>query len=275
MVSRARGFTLVELLAVIAIIGTIISLMLPAVQAAREAVRRAACSNNLHQQGIALHSYQAAKQVFPPAYFGDRTNWYRPHWSWSAYLLPYLEQAPLYDTLGVATKDFGYGAAFAPPCAATRISLGVYVCPSDTGSRLNQRKGLHAKSNYRGIAGNQTCLVATYDTEADQNGVLYLNSALPITAITDGASNTLIVGECSLTPGGQGHVAALWAGMRGTANDAVYMSDTTWWVNSDPAVLYQRAGGSGSRQQPSGRRAIPLLRWFSSLPEAEHRGPGA
>ena len=124
---------------------------------------------------------------------------------------------------------------FAPPCAATQIPLSVFVCPSDVGPRLNQRKGFHAKSNYRGVEGTCATLTTTYAILASQNGVFYLNSSLPCAAITDGLSNTLMVGECSLDPGEQGHVAALWAGMRGTENGLTYISDTMWCVNSDPA----------------------------------------
>ncbi len=234
MLPRPRGFTLVELLTVIAIIGTLLSLLLPAVNGAREAGRRIACGNNLHQQGIGLHCYLTATEAFPPAYRGNRNDWSSPHWSWSVYLLPYLEQTPPYETLDPDTSKFGQGAGFAPPCPATQTALSVYQCPSDTGPGLNQRKGFHAKSNYRGIAGNQTTPFASYDSLSNQNGMLYLNSSLPMAAIPDGASNTLIVGECLLSPGDQGYVAAIWAGMRGMEGGSVYTSDCTWWLNSSP-----------------------------------------
>src|SRR5262249_36906520 len=159
--------------------GTLISLLLPALQSSREAVRRVACGNNLHQQGIALHSYHASVQTFPSAFEGTRDNYYAPHWSWSAYLLPYLDESPVHEVLGVGVKQCGYGAAFAPPCDASQLSLPVFVCPSDIGPRLNQRKGFHAKSNYRGVAGTQNLYYGTYDSLSNQNGVLYINSSLP------------------------------------------------------------------------------------------------
>jgi len=257
MRSPARGFTLVELLAVIAIIGIIVALLLPAVQAAREAVRRSSCNNNLHQLGIALNNYHSAHQVFPPAYFGDRTTWTRPHWSWSTFLLPYLEQQPLYVTLGVGPKEFGYGADFAPPCDATQIPLGVFTCPSDVGPRLNHRKGSHAKSNYRGVEGSRATETASYDILSRQNGVFYLNSSLPFAAITDGSSSTLMVGECLLTPGDQGHVATLWAGMRGTESGITYISDAMWCVNADPAYCINgQADQAFSSNHPGGAQFL-------------------
>ncbi len=224
MLPRAKGFTIIELLAVVAIIGLLIALLLPAVQAAREATRRVGCGNNLRQLGIALHHYHDARQVFPPAYLANLTNWTGPHWSWSAFLLPYVEQQPLYDALGVGTKEFGYGASFALPCAETQVPLDSFICPSDVGPLLNQRKSFHAKSNYRGVEGSHATLSTSYAILASQDGVLYMNSCLPMAAITDGASNTLFVGECLLDPADQGHVAALWAGMRGSDNSGTYIA---------------------------------------------------
>lgn len=90
-----RGFTLVELLVVIAIIGILIALLLPAVQAAREAARRAQCANNLKQIGLALHNFENTFRRFPVGQPDDDND----NYAWSAYLLPFVEQQPMYDTL--------------------------------------------------------------------------------------------------------------------------------------------------------------------------------
>ncbi len=216
MMLKPRGFTLVELLTVITIIGVLMALLLPAVQAAREAARRTSCRNNLHQMGIGLHSYHSLHGFFPPAYLADVNTWTNPHWSWSTFLLPYLEQQPLYDVLGVRTQAFGGGASFAPPCAATQTSLSVFVCPSDNGPARNPSKSLHAKSNYRAISGSQGSTTVTYNLLTNYNGVFFLNSCTSTAAITDGSSNTLAIGECALDPSGQTYVGTLWAGMAGS-----------------------------------------------------------
>ncbi len=86
MRSKARGFTLVEILVVIAVIAVLVGLLLPAVQAAREAARRARCGNNLRQVGIGLHNYHDSHRTFPPGYLGNPADYTGPHWSWSAFL---------------------------------------------------------------------------------------------------------------------------------------------------------------------------------------------
>jgi prepilin-type N-terminal cleavage/methylation domain-containing protein/prepilin-type processing-associated H-X9-DG protein len=257
MISKARGFTLVEVLVVIAIVGLLLALVLPAVQGAREAGRRIRCANNLRQLGIGLHHYHDVHRAFPAAYLGDRTNWMRPHWSWSAFLLPYLEQRPLYDGLGVTTKEFGYGATFAPPSAETQAHLDVFVCPSDVGPALNHRKGSHAKSNYRGVQGNQPTLTVTYDILAGQNGVFYMNSCVSTAGITDGSSNTLALGECLLDPQDQGHVAALWAGMRGSEDGMTHISDCMWAINATPEFCINgQADQAYSSHHPGGAQFL-------------------
>jgi prepilin-type N-terminal cleavage/methylation domain-containing protein/prepilin-type processing-associated H-X9-DG protein len=257
MPSRAKGFTLVELLVVITVIGVLIALLLPAVQMAREAARRSSCSNHLRQLGIGLQNYHQAHGVFPSAYLADQTNWTGPHWSWSTFVLPYVEQQGLYEALAVSTKEFGYGASFAPPCPLTQVALDVFVCPSDAGPPLNPCKSFHAKSNYRGVEGTQDSVSTTYAGLADQDGMLYLNSNLSMAAITDGSSNTLIVGECRLDPSGQGYVGTLWAGMRGSQEGVVYISDAFWCVNSDPAYSIDgQADQAFSSYHPGGAQFV-------------------
>ncbi|MCA9163285.1 MAG: DUF1559 domain-containing protein, partial [Planctomycetales bacterium] len=93
---RSRGFTLVELLVVIAIIAILIALLLPAVQQAREAARRSQCRNNMKQLGLALHNYHDSNQCFPPNSHGNATN--LPNgFSWRVMILPGLDQGPLYN----------------------------------------------------------------------------------------------------------------------------------------------------------------------------------
>src|SRR6187549_1133043 len=100
-ISRSRGFTLVELLVVMAIIGTLVAMLMPAVQMARESSRRMSCGNNLHQLGVAMQNYQDALSCFPSGYIDNATA-NSEGWGWGALVLPYMEQQGLYDTLGVS-----------------------------------------------------------------------------------------------------------------------------------------------------------------------------
>ncbi|QDV33748.1 DUF1559 family PulG-like putative transporter [Tautonia plasticadhaerens] len=139
---RRRGFTLIELLVVIAIIGVLIALLLPAVQAAREAARRAQCTNNLKQLGIAIHNYIDSNQCIPPTGNAGPVNNRLANandFSLNARLLPYMEQQNLYSSLNVS---MGYNLEHNGTVSSTRVSG--FLCPSDQGSI---RRGL---SNYPG-----------------------------------------------------------------------------------------------------------------------------
>ena len=108
MVRSKRGFTLVELLVVIAIIGILIALLLPAVQAAREAARRSQCSNNLKQIGIGMHNFHDTYKAFPVGQADDDND----SFGWGVYILPFIEQKPLWDAINAHTGTNGEKPVF-------------------------------------------------------------------------------------------------------------------------------------------------------------------
>jgi len=237
--SSRRGFTLVELLVVIAIIAILVGLLLPAVQRVREAANRISCANNLKQLGLALHNYAGTLGKLPPAYMSAPFN---VGWGWGALLLPYVEQKPLYDQLGLPSAPFAGGLDLALPTPATQTTLKMFVCPRDTGPALNPFKQDHAKSNYRGIA---PVVPAVFIPNQDYGGVLFQNSSVRLIDITDGTSNTIALGECMLDQS-SGKVAAIWAGMAdaNAANDNLfYVSDVFWGVDDQD----YRINGAGAQ----------------------------
>ena len=252
-----RGYTLVELLVAIAIIGMIVSLLLPAVQAARESARSTQCKNNLRQIGLALHQYHSVRNAFPPAFLGRSDRW-RPSWTWTTFLLPHLEQGGLYDDLQVEIAKFGGNVDFAAtPTPKTQTILGIFVCPSCTGSDISHRKSRHAKSNYRAVMGNQTLPRTSFPVLTRQNGAFYTNSTVSIACITDGSSNTIAAGECLLNDGDHDKKGAIWAGMRGERDDVLYISDTMWWLNSEDAWRINGGGQQAfSSHHPGGAHFI-------------------
>lgn len=176
-----RGFTLIELLVVISIIAVLISLLLPAVQQAREAARRTRCRNNLKQIGIALHNYHDAHSAFPSGYVsfptsnGNAPAWAdmdpqtwdaAPGWGWGTMLLPFLDQMPLYNQL-----DLNEACYAAVNAAGVRVSLEVFRCPTTSGPHeefvvqdasggpltIRGRQVTFGRSHYVASHGQESC----------------------------------------------------------------------------------------------------------------------
>ena len=208
-----RGFTLVELLVVIAIIGILVGLLLPAVQAAREAARRMQCTNNLKQQVLAMHNHHDAFKRFPAA-LQIGTTWYStfrrspppsgvspttgypndgPFFSWMYHILPFCEGQSLYNSFDRAQWPWWQGPAGNRHNG--KINQ-VFVCPSDirggvtwtdTSSATPDRAAL---TSYLGVSGTNQ-----FQEAGGQDGCLYVNSKINMSAITDGTSNTICIGE--------------------------------------------------------------------------------
>ncbi len=181
------GFTLIELLVVIAIISILMALLLPAVHAAREAARRVQCKNNLMQLGLALHNYEMAFGCLPPGTVDQASpvlstpDGYKM--GWIGQLLPFVEQQNLFQQV-----NFTVGAFHPDNRMVAGTALAVLQCPSDPARSM--KSGSSATSNYAGIYND-----VEKPIDADCNGVMYLNSSVRYEQITDGASNTLLLGE--------------------------------------------------------------------------------
>jgi prepilin-type N-terminal cleavage/methylation domain-containing protein len=227
----SSGFTLVELLVVIAIIGILVALLLPAIQAAREAARRTQCNNNLKQIGVALHNYHDTNKVFPAGYIyrGAATNG-QPDWGWAVFIMPYMEMDALYQQMEVNKKrltQYYYAAATADEKALIQTPIAAYRCPSDVAKPLNnlalfgsQNPAFFdlATANYVASAGGLTTPTAP-SAAVDSKGLFYGNSYRSIRDVLDGTSSTLAVGERSAS-----HLAAVWAG---TGNNNAYGNEDT------------------------------------------------
>ncbi|QDU88566.1 hypothetical protein Pla175_19440 [Pirellulimonas nuda] len=221
MKSSRTGFTLVELLVVIAIIGVLVAMLLPAVQAAREAARRSSCNNNLRQMAIALHNHHDTVGYFPSGWKFDRKNPDRAGWGWNVALFPYMEQRNIFDAMDVSNKDLETVKLAATAAGQNNHALLTVIpnlrCPSDTGPDMNEDKNINSLrvplSNYVACHGLAQPLGESRglgDEEGDGIGVFYGNSKTKMEQITDGTSKTLALGERSFILNGK---AAVWAGV--------------------------------------------------------------
>jgi prepilin-type N-terminal cleavage/methylation domain-containing protein/prepilin-type processing-associated H-X9-DG protein len=196
--SPRRGFTLVELLVVIAIIGVLVALLLPAVQAAREAARRMQCTNNLKQLGLAVHNYHDTFLVFPPQMLNVDTSNDR-RWGWGAVTLPYVEQGALHAQLNPnGGKQIPVASTLINGALLLQTKLTMHLCPSDaTGVRTNQfHPSVNASSNASDwySKSNYVCNQQVMRYRAGFGGACFR-----MAEVTDGTTNTLLLGERRLS----------------------------------------------------------------------------
>ena len=213
--SKRSAFTLVELLVVIAIIGILIGMLLPAVQQVREAARRISCSNSMRQLALACHNYESANGVFPPGLNcpfstsqGDggffTSNTFEPDdrpfeqppagdifANWLILTMPFLEQGNLFDQLNLEVREQDSGNVDTPNSIGAQI-VHSYLCPSDVEPELARFSTFHfAPNSYFGVGGRITHFI----TDVTGDGILHQNSSVGFGQITDGSSNTLLIGE--------------------------------------------------------------------------------
>jgi prepilin-type N-terminal cleavage/methylation domain-containing protein/prepilin-type processing-associated H-X9-DG protein len=206
--ANRSAFTLIELLVVIAIIAVLISLLLPAVQSAREAARRAQCINNLKQLGIAMHNYENANGGLPPGshfFTGTAEQGVNFKTGWSIRILPYMEQSPVYDTYNF-TRTFTNWAnqtsvttvitAFVCPSAPSSNALVTGIPNLDVAYTLDPNRKA-ARSDYFTA---RSVVRSWYSSEPEMAAALQWSKHTPISAITDGTSNTLLAYEVAGKP---------------------------------------------------------------------------
>ncbi|MFP6676567.1 MAG: DUF1559 domain-containing protein [Pirellulaceae bacterium] len=221
---RSSGFTLVELLVVIAIIGVLVALLLPAVQAAREAARRMSCTNNIKQLALACHNYHDTYQSFPPNHIFSggtpQSSGRTEGWGWQTLALPFLENQPLYDRLDVTGNSFvdllrrgngSYAQGSPELLKALQTSLPGMVCPSDSNafkplSHINRHFGGGIGTNAAGF-GNWQAGANNYmssrgmrnnnqtNVNNDTHGMFMGIRSVKFSDIYDGSSSTFLIGE--------------------------------------------------------------------------------
>jgi prepilin-type N-terminal cleavage/methylation domain-containing protein/prepilin-type processing-associated H-X9-DG protein len=258
-----RAFTLVELLAVIAIIGVLVGLLLPAVQAAREAARSTACQNNLKQIGIALNNHHDAKSFLPAGVrlppVGYAVSWVTkpantntPGWGWAAMILPYMEQDDLYARLRISE-----GIELDQVANKVGVYISGLACPSDTtGPRIFQHQWTfvaatanHGISNYvaMGLTHASRLKNTVNLSNKEGEGALAIDTRRRFKDITDGTSKTLAVSERVYKLGNQLCYAAAWPGSANTAHiqDVSYDTlGTAMFVVNEPSFNCRQAASS-------------------------------
>jgi prepilin-type N-terminal cleavage/methylation domain-containing protein/prepilin-type processing-associated H-X9-DG protein len=287
--TRGRGFTLIELLVVIAIIAVLIALLLPAVQSAREAARRAQCTNNLKQLALAASNYESSNGTFPGGSYSNYNGGtpsgnncaggivpcdFPENFSVFVRMLPFTEQAPMYNSV-----NFNLTSGNFENLTVCGVRMSILTCPSDTqndpvpfnpmtahasfnsiatnpGVALPPGNWIQSYSSYAGNAGTWDWGYATWKGSlifSQYNGTIYNDSTVKIAMVTDGTSNTFLFGEHS-------HAKA-------ALNDPYYfVSDNSWqsgrWYDTLFSTMYPMTinlqGSPAQANGPFGYYAITV-----------------
>lgn len=257
-----RGFTLIELLVVIAIIAILIALLLPAVQQAREAARRSTCKNSLKQIGLAIHNYADTHRVFPLGFVNQTASGVDYNWGWASFILPFVDQAPLYNTINInggltlplANSTFGTSNV-----TALQTAIPVYRCPSSIVPVINNQRtdgtNGYGSLSYPAVSGHIGALTsATPVTTYQYKGSFYPRSSVRFRDFTDGTSNTILVGERAFQQTGSTITqpsAAIWAGGRtvnvGGAITSSMEQDSTGVVSQATNINLKTTGAAPHR----------------------------
>jgi prepilin-type N-terminal cleavage/methylation domain-containing protein len=196
----SASFSLIELIVVIAIIGVLIALLMPAVQKVRESANMTTCQNNLKQIGLAMHGYHDSQGTFPVGYY-DPTPWPNPDagpgWGWGAYILPWLEQEGVNKQL-----QFDMDVGGTANATTRQTYLPIFICPSDPPDQApptftitdgGSNSWALATSNYVACNGNDG--VDDFTTPPHTGAFLRATVGFKVADIRDGLSNTFFVGE--------------------------------------------------------------------------------
>lgn len=267
------GFTLVELLVVIAIIGVLVGLLLPAVQAAREAARRMQCSNNLKQQGLALHNHHDTYNAFPNGSpRSQRANW-------RFMILPGLEQTPLYDQVdqnGTIHSGCNSSSTYGQQASGSNlilmdVTVPVYNCPSSTLPAASDESMCNydrlQTHDYVGVSGafpdpagrtNVCSTGATYGVYCN-TGVLVPEKQFGFRDMIDGSSNTIVVAEQSGRVGDRDRRANYHGGWRGWSSSGDVITRTgahhASGVTTVAFAINTKTGQSGGNTVPHSNAA--------------------
>lgn len=287
-----RGWTLIEALVVIGLIGLLAALLLPAVQAARESARRLRCANNLRQMTAALHNFASAREKFPSGVYGRGTRGKlrkdgtygrgtTSSFSVQAALLPYLSETPLFDTINVDVHCMD-ASQIAPEHTTTAAQVvDTFLCPSDPNARVVGTDAL-ARNTYRGCLGlDPTRLEGNVQYWGTDGLFSYLRSHGSIPAIRDGLSNTLAFSEKPISTVGRDYSPfrdwiavshrmdshqenlAACSRLRSTGR-AYYDAGQTWLMSGAIYTLFYAAAPPNSPIPDCGRRSANGLGVFTA-----------
>lgn len=227
---KKRGFAFVELLVIVGLIAFVMALLLPAIERARQDARQVQCKNNLKQLGLALHNYHDTFRLFPPGWVSkEGAPGAGARIGWQTFILPFIDQAPMYNQINFNGPPHDRDGK---PQALFQTFLMAYRCPVDPAPELNPLRGEYATSNYSGNYGDvpaRLCPLGLGDfwpgvvvAPMRSRGIFARNSSVGMRDITDGTSNTFLVGERSFASG-----AGIWVGVTDNAHEDDALTDTS------------------------------------------------